>query len=262
VYCCRRLLLATALAAVSAPCALAAPVPGPPALAKTPSTPFVTQLKKQFDGFDLDRNELLDKEELAKAFRGASAKPPAQDMYDDKGHLTKTYYEAPTKYPDLVFRWGADKDVDGFVSWPEFRDYELKVQAAQKQMQQAWQRSMQSTRRRTATHSRRSYHYRRNYGRSYAHHSSYRPRSSTYHHPTRQVQYQQRYYSAQMQQAMLMNWQRNQPAYQRAYVAAVRQRMQAQQRVVNYVREQQVAAYRLAQRHWNAVYLAQQRRRH
>jgi hypothetical protein len=225
---------------------------GAPALlpGDAPKTPVEKRLKAEFDALDLDKNTFLDKEELAKAFRGPKAKPPTQGMYDDQGRLTKTYYEAKTKYPDLVFLWAADKDNDKLVSWPEYRDYELKVLAAQKQMQQALQRSLQSIRRRTSTASRR--HVRTVYRRS----------SSSYSHPTRHVQNLQRSYASQQQQMVraVQNWQNNQRQMQIAYQTAVRNQMLQQQRVVNYVRQQQVAYYRAAQRHMQAVYQARRRR--
>lgn len=40
----------------------------------------VAQLKSQFEKSDLDGNTFLDKDELAKAFRGPKAKPPTQGI--------------------------------------------------------------------------------------------------------------------------------------------------------------------------------------
>jgi len=241
-------------------CVCAAGVPRAPAAATT-SSQVVTQLKSQFVAIDADHNEFLDKDELAHAFRGPKAKPPAQGMYDDQGHLTKVYYEAKTKYPDLVFLWSADKDADGFVSWAEFRDYELKLLAAQRQMQQAWQRGLQSMYRRTATRSRRS-----SYGRP--HRYAYRGHhSSAYSQASRQAHFMQHSYAAQQRQMMnaVRTWQSNQSraqaAYRQAYEEAVRRQVQAQQRMVSYVRQQQTAYYRMLQRHANAAYQAPRRRR-
>ena len=72
-----------------------------------------------FDKWDLDRDGYLDKEELAQHFRGPKAKPPEGDMYDDKGNLTPLFYQAKKKYPDLIFLWSLDKDMDGRISWTE-----------------------------------------------------------------------------------------------------------------------------------------------
>ncbi len=234
-------------------CLLAAmPVRGAPAPSNGPNTPITTRLKAQFDAADLDHNTYLDKDELAKAFRGPKAKAPEQAPYDDRGQLTQVYYQARSKYPDLVFQWGADKDADGLVSWPEYKDYELKILAAQQQQQQALQRLLQSANRRTATRSSRP-------GRTvYRGH-----RSSTYAHATRHVQHLQRSHVSQQQQMVqaVQNWQNQQHRIQTAYQAALRQRLQEQQRQMNYVRQRQATYYRAVQQHVAAVYRAQQRRR-
>jgi hypothetical protein len=248
------------------------PLPGPPAPALLPAgasatgaggasnIAFVTRLKTQFDATDLDHNAFLDKSELAKVFRGPKAVPPAQGMYDDQGHLSKVYYEARTKYPDLIFLWGADKDADDMVSWPEYKNYELKVLAAQQQMQQALQRSLRPpTSRRTSTRStgrgrttvRTVYRNSRSgSNHSYGHSSGVR---HSYHAPQNQMVNGMA--NVQRNQAMM------QANYQRAYQEGMRQRALAQQRMVNYVREQQTAYYRLAQRQMHAVAEAQAHRR-
>ncbi len=214
--------------------------------ANSQNSAAVVRLQAQFDTADLDHNGFLDKDELAKAFRGAKAKPATQGMYDDEGRLSKVYYQARTKYPEMVYLWSADKNGDELVSWPEFRDYGLSRLRAQQQQQQALQRQMQSAYRRTATQSRRS------------NRTVYRGRSSTYHHATNHTQYVNHAQQSQQQSMMraMQNWQNNQVRMQAAYVAAMRQQMQAQQRMVNYVRERQIANYRATMQHAAAAYRA------
>jgi hypothetical protein len=227
-----------------------------PLLAQSgPSTAAVTnQLKTVFDKADLDHDTFLDKTELAKSFRGPKATVPTQGMYDDQGRFTKTYYDAPKKYPDLVLLWAADKDGDDRLSWPEYRDYQLKLFNDRQQQQRALQRSLQSANRSYATRSRRTGSYRGTRTRT---RTVYR-RSRVYSRPAsraRSYQYSMASQQRQMAQAM-QNWQRYQMQmmanYQRAYQQAVLQRVQAQQRMMNYMR-QQAAAHRIVQQHRNAV---------
>jgi hypothetical protein len=91
------------------------------------------QLHALFNKWDLDRDGFLDKEELAKHFRGPKAKPPEGDLYDDKGNLTPLFYQAKTKYPDLIFLWSLDKDMDGRINWSEFEQNGQAYEAALKQ---------------------------------------------------------------------------------------------------------------------------------
>ena len=203
---------------------------------------FIAQLKVHFDKADLDQDTFLDKDELAKTFRGPKATAPAQGMYDDQGRLTKTYYDASKKYPDLVFLWAADTDGDDRVSWPEFQAYELKLLAAQQQQQKAYHLALQAATRSLATGSRRV-----GYG-----------GNSSYACVVRQVNSVQRSMYNQQQQMMhaTQNWQRMQMQamanYQRMYQQAILQRLQMQQTMMtNYVRQQQAASHRVVQRHQN-----------
>ena len=235
-------------------CLIAAPLQGTPATpqANPPSNPVTARLKAQFDAADLDHNTYLDMDELAKVFRGPKAKKAPQGIYDDEGKLSKAYREARQKYPDLLFLANADTNADELVSWPEFQTYERKLLKAQQQQQQALQRMLASANRRSATRSSRPYH------------PVYRGhRSSTYSHPVRHTQYLQRSQNTQQAQMIraVQNWQNNQRAMQAAYLRMVQQRMQAQQRVLNYVRQRQGAYYRAVQQHALAVQRAQLRRR-
>src|SRR5262249_28910825 len=101
------------------------------------------QLRALFKKWDLNNDGFLDREELAKHFRGPQAVSPAGGMYDDKGNATPLYHQARTKYPDLMFLWPLDKDLDDRVSWPEFEQYGLKYANALKQRLQAQQGLLQ-----------------------------------------------------------------------------------------------------------------------
>ncbi|HEY7153846.1 MAG TPA: EF-hand domain-containing protein [Gemmataceae bacterium] len=99
--------------------------------AAPPKNPQVdAQLHALFNKWDLNHDGFLDKEELAKHFRGPKATPPDGDMYGDKGNLTPLYYQARKKYPGLIFLWSLDKDMDGRVSWTEFEQYGQQYAAA------------------------------------------------------------------------------------------------------------------------------------
>ena len=80
------------------------------------------KLRLAFDRMDLNKDGYLDRDELAKAFRGAKAKA-APPLYDDKGQVTVGGRQAPTKYPDLMFLTALDKDGDDQISWNEYRTY-------------------------------------------------------------------------------------------------------------------------------------------
>jgi uncharacterized protein YdiU (UPF0061 family) len=156
---CVRLGLAVA---VLAGCFLAAAAadkttkPDPPGL-----TTILGPLRQWFSTTDANSDNYLDKEELAKAFRGPNAKPydyvppPKDDKKDadkkdadkkdaDKdstkdsgstgssGSTSKTPNKADySKYPDYVFLTQLDQDGDGMISRSEFEswahDYALQL---------------------------------------------------------------------------------------------------------------------------------------
>jgi Ca2+-binding EF-hand superfamily protein len=114
---------------------------------------YMGQLRALFEAWDLNTDGYLDKEELAKAFRGPSAKPydyvPETKTDKDKDaskDSSSSKDDSPSKppakpdysqYPDYTFLVQLDQDGDGQISRKEFmswaRDYavQLKQQADQ-----------------------------------------------------------------------------------------------------------------------------------
>lgn len=203
-----------------------------PAMAAPPSPSTKSRLKAVFDKADADHSGFLDRDELAKAYRGAKAKSPAGGMYDERGELTKLYQEARTKYPDLVLLWSADQDGNELLSFSEYESYESKIIANQQKQQQAIQKKQQAFQRSV---------------------------QSAYRNQVRQLQaYQRSARSANYRMARSRQVQRavqnNQRRVQSAYQAALRRRQQAQQRMLNAARQRQAAYNRALQQ-------ARQRRR-
>jgi hypothetical protein len=116
----------------------------PPKKPDPPGTgPYMTQLRAWFKAADLDSDGYLDKAELAKAFRGADAKPfdfkkdaDKKDDAKEKDSSDSKKADKPdySNYPDYQFLKLVDKDLDEKVSKDEFetwaREYavELKKQ--------------------------------------------------------------------------------------------------------------------------------------
>jgi hypothetical protein len=115
--------------------------PDPPGTTLT-----MNQFRLLFDSWDLNGDGYLDKSELAKAFRGPTArpfdyKPPGKDTKkddpkpDDSGKDSTTKKPSYSKYPDYNFLIQLDQDNDEQISRREFMDWardtsvQLKQQA-------------------------------------------------------------------------------------------------------------------------------------
>jgi hypothetical protein len=109
---------------------------------------YLGPLRQWFTTSDANSDNYLDKEELAKAFRGPNAKPydyvppPKDDKKDADKDPTKDSGSTSSskttpnkadyaKYPDYVFLTQLDKDGDGMISRDEFEswahDYALQL---------------------------------------------------------------------------------------------------------------------------------------
>ena len=128
-------LIATAVPAAEPKKEAAEPKKDPPG-----TGPIMTQLRAVFTAWDLNSDGYLDKEELAKAFRGSDAKPydyksnkakdadkndadKAKDSESGKGSLSSTTKPDYSKYADYVFLTQLDKDNDEKISKDEFESW-------------------------------------------------------------------------------------------------------------------------------------------
>jgi len=82
------------------------------------ATAEMGKFRSLFAAWDLNQDGFLDKQELAKAFRGASAKP-----YLPTAGSTVSAKSIASKYPDHEFLIQLDQDNDGKVSRYEFMDW-------------------------------------------------------------------------------------------------------------------------------------------
>lgn len=101
------------------------------------------QLRLLFKSWDLNNDGYLDRAELARAFRGARAKPyqPEPPAKDKGGKDGKPDF---SKYPDYAFLIELDQNGDGKVSRKEFESWARDFAAERKKQLQAESRLLQA----------------------------------------------------------------------------------------------------------------------
>jgi hypothetical protein len=160
-----RALLATGAITLLTYTASAADKPADTTKPDPPGTALIMgALREWFSNADLDKDGFLDKEELAKAFRGPKAKPydykpdPADAKDGDKRKDSdpkegdkptdspSTTDKKPdyTKYPDYSFLVQLDKDADDRISREEYEDWARDYAVAIKQQMDTQQRVLQT----------------------------------------------------------------------------------------------------------------------
>jgi Ca2+-binding EF-hand superfamily protein len=82
------------------------------------TTTLMGKFRSLFDAWDLNKDGFLDKEELAKAFRGSNAKP-----YVKSPGNVESARAIARKFPDHEFLIQLDQDGDGKISRMEFMDW-------------------------------------------------------------------------------------------------------------------------------------------
>jgi Ca2+-binding EF-hand superfamily protein len=82
------------------------------------TTALMGKFRSLFANWDLNKDGYLDKGELAKAFRGADAKP-----YEPATGSALSAKRVARKYPDHEFLIELDQDGDGKISRAEFMDW-------------------------------------------------------------------------------------------------------------------------------------------
>lgn len=119
--------------------------PTAPRPASSKHDPVVeAQLRASFGRVDLNRDGFLDDAELAKAFRGTTAKPPPPLSFDEKGYPIRPAGPSTTSYPDQVYRLALDRNSDGRISWAEFDEYGESYAAQFKNTQQLNQQALRT----------------------------------------------------------------------------------------------------------------------
>lgn len=106
------------------------------------------QLRALFNRYDLNKDGFLDAGEVAKAYRGPTAKPAPQPGYDSKGNFVAPQGSNSYKYPDQLFLLAADRNHDDRVSWDEYDVYGesivLRAKNQQAAMRAAYARAMRN----------------------------------------------------------------------------------------------------------------------
>ena len=127
---------------------------------------YMGQLRALFDAWDRNKDDYLDKEELAVAFRGAGARPydykKESSEKDGDSEKDKETKKAPaySRYPDYNFLVQLDVNKDEKISRDEFmawaRDYavQLKRQADEQKKLQDLQRRLARARPTSRTYGR------------------------------------------------------------------------------------------------------------
>jgi hypothetical protein len=113
------------------------------------SPQLAAQIGAMFEKLDKNKDVFLDKEELAKAFRGPNAKAPPEPKADDEKKGTKPN-PPQGPFPDQDFLKAWDRDADGKISLGEFEfwgakyDQDMKKGQANKgRPQNPWQQYWQ-----------------------------------------------------------------------------------------------------------------------
>jgi hypothetical protein len=194
------------------------------------------RLRADFARFDLNKDGFLDANELARAFRGPTAKAPPVLEYDDMGNI-KSGTGLDRKLADQTYLYALDKDFDSQISWAEFDEYgeayaaALRGQQLDQQRQQALylqaQRNFASSQFRRATYSRSGY----NRGSSYR--SIRRPGTNSASQAHRIAD----------QRHLVQDRMRQQQEYQRRLVQEQQRRMVLQQQQQQRILTQQRAVY-------------------